>query len=159
MVSLLISFGPWGAFSVSESSQVARLEELLTRSSILVNGVARPAPSPVPFDQTKQICSILSYLHEVHGYTRIQPWFRESLLADSVAGRLSRKDPSDVAKLIGVDYVRVWEGVATKDINMHADAAQALDVAGYEHLWRGSVFTRDLKRKDWPSLRPSRHYG
>jgi hypothetical protein len=148
IVALLISFGPWGAFEVSESSQVGRLQALLTRTSILVDGVARPAAAAVPFEETKEICSILNYLHEVHGYGRIQPWFGESLLADTAGGRLTRKAPSDVAKLIGVEYVRVWEGVATKDVNMHADPQQALAVAGYEHLWRGSVFTNDRKRKE-----------
>jgi hypothetical protein len=148
VVALVISFGPWGAFEVSESSQVARLEALMTSSSILVDGVARPAPRPVPFEQTKEICSILGYLYEVHGYERIQPWFHQSLRADSAEGRLSRKDPSDVAKLIGIDYLRVREGVATKDVSMHADPAHALEVAGYQHLWRGSVFTNDRKRKE-----------
>jgi len=150
IVSLLISFGPWGAFDVSESSQVARLKELLTKSSILVDGTVRPAEKLVPFEETKQISSIVGYLHDIHGYDRIQPWFRESLRTDSTGGRLACKEPSLVTKIMGIEYVRIWEGTASDDINLRADGEQAIGVGGYDRLWRAQVFTSDRKRKEVP---------
>lgn len=150
VIPLLICFGPWGAFSVSESSQAARLQELLSRASILVDGTVRPAGHTVPYEETKQISSIIEYFHSVHGYDRIQPWFRESLRADSAGEGLARKDPTTVAKLMGLEYVQVWEGGATNGINLRADADQAIDVRGYDRLWRGQVFNSDRKRKEVP---------
>jgi hypothetical protein len=150
IVSLLISFGPWGAFNVSESSQVARLKELLTKSSILVDGMVRSAEKPVPFEETRQISSIIGYLHEVHGYDRIQPWFRESLRADSSGRRSAYKEPSLVTKIMGIEYVRTWEGSASNDVNLRADAEQAIGVGGYDRLWRAQVFNSDGKTKEVP---------
>jgi hypothetical protein len=150
MVGLLMSFGPWGAFSISESSQVDRLREVLTKSSILVDGTVHPAAKPVPFLEEKQISSIVGYLHDVHGYDRIQPWFRESLRADSTGGSMKFEDPSDVTKLMGIEYVRVWEGAASNDINLRADAEQAIGVGGYDRLWRAQVYTPERKRREVP---------
>ncbi|MBI5476591.1 MAG: DUF4153 domain-containing protein [Ignavibacteriales bacterium] len=150
IVSLLICFGPWGAFNVSESSQVARLKELLTNSSILIDGTVRPADKSIPFEQTKEISSIIEYLHDIHGYDRIQPWFKESLSDDSTGKRSARKDPSLITKMMGIEYVKIWEGTATNEINLRMDAEQAIDVEGYDRLWRGQIFTSNPKRKEIP---------
>ncbi|MBI5021684.1 MAG: DUF4153 domain-containing protein [Ignavibacteriales bacterium] len=150
ILSMLICFGSWGAFDVSESSQVARLKELLTNSSILVDGTVRPADKSVPFEQTKEICSIIDYLHDIHGYDRIQPWFKESLRDDSTSKRSARKAPSLVTKMMGIEYVKIWEGTATNEINLRMDTEQAIKVEGYHRLWRGQVFTSSPKIKEIP---------
>jgi hypothetical protein len=150
IVSLLICFGPWGAFNISESIQVDRLKDLLTKSSILVDGTIRPAEKAVPFEETRQISSIIGYLHEVHGYDRIQPWFRESLRIDSTGGKLAGKDPAVVVKMMGIEYVRIWEGTTSNEINLRADGDQAIDVGGYDRLWRAQIFTSTQKKKEEP---------
>jgi hypothetical protein len=147
-MSLFISFGPWGMFNVSESSQVTRLQELLTRASILVDGKIRSTEKPPPFSDTKEISSIIVYLHEVHGYDRIQPWFHESLKADSTEGRLSYKEPSVVTKMMGVEYVSVRMGTTTNEINLQADRDHAIDVRGFDKMWRTQIVTADQKRKE-----------
>jgi hypothetical protein len=148
IVILFMSFGPWSAFNVSESSQINRLHELLLRTSIIVGGSVHPAEKPVGFEDTKQISSIVEYLHEVHGYDGIQSWFRESLRNDSTAPGVSYKDPSLVTKMMGVEYVRVWEGTATNSIDLSADGSQAIAVAGYDRLWRIQVFASNEKPKE-----------
>jgi hypothetical protein len=145
-VALMICWGPWGAFSVAESSQVNRLEELLKASSILVDGKVRPAEKRPPYGQVKEISSILSYLYSVHGYERIQPWFTVSLKADSAGAGQARKDPLDVAKLLGVQYVRVWEGKGLNDVSLRADGDQPIEIGGYDRLWRAQAFSADGKR-------------
>jgi hypothetical protein len=148
ILSLLICFGPWGTFNVSESSQVARLKELLTNSSILVDGTVRTADKSIPFEQTKEISSIIEYLHDIHGYDRIQPWFRESLRDDSTGGRSARKDPSHITKMMGIEYVKIWEGTTSNEINLRMDGERAIDVEGYDRLWRGQISTSSPKRKE-----------
>ncbi len=147
-VALAVSFGPWGAFAVSESSQVERLREILTRTSVLVDGTVRPPAAPVPFEETKQISSIIEYLHNVHGYDRIQPWFRERLRTDPAGGSFAYKDPAAVTKMMGVDYVRVWEGTAQKDINLKADTDRPLEIGGYDRLCRLQISSSSTYKKE-----------
>ena len=148
MIALMISFGPWGMFGVSESSQVKRLKKLLQQTSILVDGAIHPATKPLPFNDTKEISSILGYLHEVHGYKSIQLWFSENLKAESSGSAQKYKDPSLVAKMMGVEYVRVWMGTATNEYNLRADAEQTMNISGYDRLWRTQIFSSGGIRKD-----------
>lgn len=94
---LLVCFGPWGMFSVSERSQVARLEKILTDAQILVNGkIVNEIQLPdscVHFDTLKtsindrllndslivEVTSIMSYLDDFHGYESIRGWFKQDL--------------------------------------------------------------------------------
>ncbi len=43
IIAFLSSFGPWGAFSVSERSQINRLEELVSNEKLLINGKIKKA--------------------------------------------------------------------------------------------------------------------
>lgn len=94
---LLVCFGPWGMFSVSERSQVARLEKILTDAKILVKGkIVNETQLPdscVHFDTLKtsindrllndslivEVTSIMSYLDDFHGYESIRGWFKQDL--------------------------------------------------------------------------------
>ena len=106
------------------------------------------ATKKVSFEETKEICSIVTYLYSTHGYERIAPWFKDSLWATSPDGRQARKSPADVVKLMGIEYVRVWEGTAQKDLNLSADLSSGYEIAGYDRLWRGTMVASDRKQKD-----------
>lgn len=137
VVSLVAAFGPLSAFSISESSQVARLRGLLERHSMLADGSARTAPAPVPLDDRREISSILHYLREVHGYESIQPWFAESLREDSAAEGVRYRAPADVARMLGVEYVAEWMSEEQSIVSFDARRDAVLDVAGYDGLLRG----------------------
>ncbi len=147
LLALIISFGPWGAFSVSEKSQVDRLQELLTKDGILVNGQVQKAQVPVPQDDVGQISSILSYLHDIHGYDRIQPWFQQSLKEDSLGIRLRFKDPALVASMMGFEYLHVWYGSAGGEIFLRSNQTSGIDVQGYDRMIRGQYFSIDQDKK------------
>ncbi len=147
VLALLISFGPWGAFTISEKSQVDRLQEFLINNHILVDGRIQKAASPVSQDDSRQISSILSYLHDIHGFDRIQPWFRESLREDSLGLRLQPKDPALIAKMIGIEYINVWYGAAGNDIWLGSDQKGVIDVQGYDHMIRGQYVNIDQDKK------------
>lgn len=145
--AVAVSFGPWGTFAIPEQSQIARLRGLLTKNAILVDGAVRKAQSAVSFEDTKQISSILAYLHEIHGFEEIQPWFRESLKRDSLGYGSASKDPALVAKMMGLEYVRIWQNPAGGTILLTADRAEAIDLTGYDRMLRAqhiaSADTRD----------------
>lgn len=133
---LLSSFGPWGAFSVSENSQTGRLKQLLEKNSILVDGSIQKAKAPIPFEDAKQISSIITYLHDIHGYDRIQPWYEENLKQDSAGDRLAYKDPPLVTKIMGIEYVKTWFGVTGNEVILNADPEGVMDVEGYSWMIR-----------------------
>ncbi len=147
VLALIISFGPWGAFRVSEKSQVDRLQEFLIKNHILVDGQIQKAVSPVSQDDSRQISSILSYLHDIHGYDRIQPWFRERLKEDSVGVRLQPKDPALIARMMGIEYINVWYSAAGNDIWLGSDQRGVIDVQGYDRMIRGQHVSIDQDKK------------
>ncbi len=140
--TLLISLGPWGMFSVSERSQVDRLKQILTADSILVDGKVQTAPSPVLQDDKTEILSILNYLHQVHGFAEIQPWFDESLSHDSLKNGTRFKSPGEVAELMGLDVEYAGRFFTTA-----TDPANPISISGYDYFLRAQYGGLDPKPK------------
>ncbi|MCX6142433.1 MAG: DUF4153 domain-containing protein [Ignavibacteriales bacterium] len=143
-----VSFGPWGMFAVSENSQVGRLQELLTRNHILVDGRVQSKHDSVTFEATKQISSIISYLSEMHGFDAIQSWFGESLKSDLVGKASAYKDPAHVAKLMGIEYVRVWQASSSGMMVFTADRDGSLAIDGYDHMLRAQHVFSGVPKKE-----------
>jgi hypothetical protein len=90
----LVTFaGPWGAYEVSERSQVHRLAGLLEANTMLVDGQAKPATGEVSEDDRREIEAALTYLAGTHGLGAVAPWFPESVRAAS--GALSDPKPAE----------------------------------------------------------------
>jgi hypothetical protein len=136
ILALIISFGPWSAFSVSEKSQVDRLQEFLTKNTILVDGRIQKASATIPQHDAQQISSILAYLHDIHGYSRIQSWFAESLTEDSTGEQLHCKEPALVAKLMGIEFVNVWYSGSSNEIWLRSNQSEVINVQGYDRMIR-----------------------
>jgi hypothetical protein len=151
LLSLVVCFGPWSAFSVSERSQVARLSGLLEKNAILVEGKVQKAPGTVTFDDSRQISAILGYLREVHGYERVQPWFGENLWRDSSGVRLGYKTAEDVTKMMGVEFVSQWQDTGASVFSFHVDQRQAVDISGYDHLLRDQNIAGDSVPRTFPA--------
>lgn len=100
IITVLISFGPWGMFSVSERSQVNRLKTILEQSKILVNGkiqneaiwVKDSLPKLYANNEYKnegklkdtlhnEVKSIIEYLDSHHGFSSIQSWYKQDINA------------------------------------------------------------------------------
>ncbi|MDX1576487.1 MAG: DUF4153 domain-containing protein, partial [Kiloniellales bacterium] len=69
------SFGPWGAESLSLTSQMDRLATILTRTGILQAGRIVPAEEGVAREDAKQISSIVTYLRDSGKEQALAPWF------------------------------------------------------------------------------------
>lgn len=132
VLAFLVCVGPWSMFSVAEGNQVGRLEQLLSKNRILVNGQVTSDHEKISHEDAQQISSIVSYLHEIHGYDRIQPWFAVSLRNDTATTFSRYLPPSEVMEKMGVDFVRYWrEGGGTM---FSISDTLPLDIAGYDHL-------------------------
>lgn len=126
-LAFLSSFGPWGAFRVSEQSQIHRLEKLLAKNSILVNGKVVKAKKQISVGDAKEIRSILYYLNEMHGFHDIQRWFTQNLTA-------SCKDkymPDCVMSMMSIS-----EGLMQRNFSVAAETLHILSVSGYDYLFR-----------------------
>lgn len=103
------SFGPWGAFSVSERSQMNRLEKLLTENKILVDGKIKTVQAGDSTYHPKlddkdigNISSIMDFFSDRHAMKSLQKWFDVSL--DSIAAKQKYGQSADVMKLMGLKY-------------------------------------------------------
>ncbi len=136
LIALAISFGPWGALAVSENSQIARLKQILARNEILADAKVQHAPSAVPYEDAKQISSIVEYLRSFHGYERIQPWFAQNLRTDSTYNGSNYIPADSVTGFMGVRYVSRWEQGDAHWQALKVDRTHAINIAGYERILR-----------------------
>ena len=95
----LMSFGPWGMFTVSEKSQVNRLISILEQNDLLENGKVKnevlwevdslPNKFFTQKDETNEgvlsdslhneVYSIVNYLDDFHGFSRVRSLFMQNV--------------------------------------------------------------------------------
>jgi hypothetical protein len=131
---VLIGVGPWSAFSVSESNQIRRLQEVLVRNEILVDDTVHKASHPVSIEDARRISGIISYLHSGHGYHKIQQWFCERLQSDSGSGIPVLKSPEAVTRFMGIEYAAAWATGYETFLSLSADDHSPIDIAGYDRM-------------------------
>jgi hypothetical protein len=130
------SVGPWSAFAISETSQVGRLRVLLLKDSVLLNGTIQSVHSVVSFEDSRQISSVIEYLHDMHGYDKIRPWFAESLRKNSSANGLAIKGPEEVTKSMGIDYVAWRQYGIGGYMSLTADRERFIGIEDYDRMAR-----------------------
>jgi hypothetical protein len=86
VVVLLATFGPWGAFAVSQRSQLHELTALLERNHVTVNGkVDTTSTHDMKAEDYARIESIVGYIDDMHGYQNLQLLFAQDI--DSVVAQ------------------------------------------------------------------------
>ena len=66
ILSVLMAFGPWGAFSISYRSQWSRLAAELDQMGIIKQGRAVPQPQKIELQKRQHLASMVNYLLKVH---------------------------------------------------------------------------------------------
>ncbi len=129
---VLMSFGPWSMFNVSERSQVNRLKHILEENGILKEGKVVNeqeleidsnyySQSFVP--QNKQLLtdslnnevkSILDYLDDFHGFNSLHDWYDQDLSGEieqynQLKKRWERLNEAEIyMRALGLDYTYVY---------------------------------------------------
>jgi len=152
IVLLAVSFGPWNIFAVSEQNQIGRLKTILLRDSILVDAKVRKLHSPVSFEDAKQISSIVAYLHDLHGYGSIEPWFAESLKEDSLGKGLASPGADVVTGRMGVTYTNAWQFSTGSDGIVRVDDEGAVDVRDFQLMVLGLRISSEELTRNYPRL-------
>ncbi len=133
-LAFLSAVGPWSAFSISEGSQVNRLRSLLEKNGMLRSGKIHRATGDVPYADAKEISATLAYLHDVHGYEMIQPWFDISLRQESPGTRSEWKEPDSLAMALAIEFVAVQRTPSDGSLAFDASRTEALVVTGYDRV-------------------------
>ncbi len=79
LIAILSSFGPWGAFYVSKTSQVYRFQSILDRNGMLENGKIIRNDSLMSHTDSESISSIVSYLVDRNELPSLQTFFSQNL--------------------------------------------------------------------------------
>lgn len=81
LVTFFSSFGPWGAFYISEKSQLARLDYLFVKNKMLEAGKLSAKSKTIQLKQedADQIASIISFLSERKSLPEMQRYFKADL--------------------------------------------------------------------------------
>lgn len=155
--------GPWSAYSVSQASQLGRLEGLLARNGMLVEGRAvavdgRPVGSvdtvpgaeagaargdTLPTDDRREIGATLVYLLGNHGSEPLVPLLGPELaVTDTLGGTdpvrewVARDRARDVMAALGTAYLEPHpRGLAPNQVYLRADPAEAAETEGFAYVF------------------------
>lgn len=135
LVVALTAVGPWGAYAVSERSQVARLGSLLAFNGMGAPGHITPHRSAISDQDRAQISAVFLYLASVHGPAAVGRVVGVS--RDSVESWALSTAPVGVAmegmRRLDLEYVDRWSsGVDNASFYGDASEAKGIDVAGFE---------------------------
>ena len=101
-----VSFGPLGAFAVSERSQLGRFEEIIQRNGMLQDsGVIQETSEVVTYEDRKELSAIASYMFENHGSNSFSKYFD----GDEISSIDTMKSANQLFDLMGIEYVSRWQ--------------------------------------------------
>ncbi|MBU1699383.1 MAG: DUF4153 domain-containing protein [Candidatus Eisenbacteria bacterium] len=115
LIAFLTSFGPWGAYSIARSSQVGRMEQLLSSEGLLAEGKLTTADKDVDIETRRELSASLDYLMEYHGVSSVERWLTPAqnaelaLLGDSLTeGPRQRELSRQVMVYLDLEYSADW---------------------------------------------------
>jgi hypothetical protein len=138
-IAFLSTFGPWGAFGVSERSQINSLEKLLSTEKLLVDGKIIRRNSILKGENAEKISSVIGYLDKTHGFKSIQPWFIQDL--DSIFNKndstgsdyINKKEI--ILELIGVENYEPYYPNGERDFYIRSQNDQTtINIKGFDYF-------------------------
>lgn len=156
LILSMMSFGPWGMFSMSERSQVGRITKILGENSILINGKIKNETiwlrdsMPIIYTEDKlanrnklsdslhnEVISILDYLDDHHGFRSLRPWFQQdidSILAVAIANDRYVNEAMVYTNSIGLPYNYRYTAEDWQYYDYQSDSRQAILVSDYDFV-------------------------
>ena len=166
LLLLMVSFGQWGMFSVSETSQVKRLQQILEQAKILkgnhvqhetiwINdnlnslyaGNELANENKLPDSLHNEVKSILDYLDEHHGFSSIKQWYQQNLDSMIVLNIKKQKISSNYneaelyMKTLGLSYTYKYVDDNKSKYNFNSTNNSTLKlVSGYDYFMSFSSY-------------------
>jgi hypothetical protein len=143
ILSALISFGPWGIHQLPINDQFSRLDSVLTKENLLINGTINITKEP-SVEVQKSISSMVLFLVQHHAEDKIRPWFLDKEAFDKVRecdqpeestkGCTSAEER--IVKLMGLNYIHYWDNIDNNHLSIQLNEQhqynRTLAVAGYD---------------------------
>ena len=154
----LMSFGPWGIFSVSEKSQVGRLTDMLEDSKItthnkvnrevmwILDSLPKLHANKYKTNQFlikdsihNEIYSIVKYLEEHHGFTKINSIFQQNIDSIITTARFDKKYFNETGvymQSLGFKNHRIYKNNWSNDsqFTFSKKTKDFTDIKGYDYL-------------------------
>ena len=130
------AFGPWGATGLSTSSQLGRIEAIFAKHGILENNRVSPPSGDIPWEDAKNISSVLRYLTNKKEQDQLRVWFAE---ANINWNHYSSYD--SILEALGIE--EIWEQQGRPAFRFShplesGDQSTALDVRQFD--WAQTVY-------------------
>ena len=132
ILMVFASFGPWGGVSVSGYSQFSRMEGLLLKNNILVNGEIVKAEEDLSFEDRQNISSIIDYLCQSGRDAMIEPWFNTEGKEewDCYSG-------SKLTEQLGFEYVSAYKRRQDNEhFYLNANYSNYIDISRYDVMFQ-----------------------
>jgi hypothetical protein len=144
IMAFLISFGPWGVFSVSLKSQIKRLDQFFLMNNMMPEADrVIPAKSKLHEGDATQISSIIGYLVNTHGYNSLQPYFSmnlDSLMHDEKGQKLdyTYRQSEKLLSYLHIDETsdNYQQGEKNFEISSDPGMDTVIQIKGYDYLIR-----------------------
>jgi hypothetical protein len=114
LLLLAASFGPWGASNVSANSQLHRLQAILEKNQMLVNGnIQKPKEIPSQEDR-RNISSIVEYIDDINRIYLMKPWFDDlpNAFINQKTTKFLDKKSKVIVEDMGINYIGHYERFA-----------------------------------------------
>jgi len=151
IIAFLTSFGPWGAFSMSERSQLSRLEEILVKNNILVNGKIVKAVNPVSEDESQDVSSVIQYLNERKSLDKIRPWFDTEIdtLTAGTVNNVYKSKEAKITDLMGIEFSLYRKNFMQGDKYFYLNLKDFgnISVKGFDHLVDYKYYSYEKQEK------------
>ncbi|MDH3456139.1 MAG: DUF4153 domain-containing protein, partial [Gemmatimonadota bacterium] len=162
LVGVITFLGPWGAYAVSEASQVNRLRAILERNEIYRGGDIATANRDLTFEDRREVSEILRYLVSTHGTSKVAPWFGGRLAEADTLGDGTEHSPRSevdtrselIAGLMGVPYVGRWQSDRPGRFDFTVQWDQTpIPIGGFANAVRIDALDRDSAQVDGLTVR------
>ena len=171
VIILVCSFGPWSMFSVSENSQVNRLEKILIEGGLMEAGkikneaicevdtagrysfINKEMNEGVLTDSLhNEVMSILDYLDDHHGFNKIDSWQTQNV--DSIIQaifkkkeRWTRVNESEIyMNILGFRHYHIYDKGGNKNFSFSSEGQhEAQAVGNYSYFISLNIYSNNLE--------------
>lgn len=157
IIAILSAFGPWGAFNVSQVSQLRILKKNLEENNILVDGKINKNIE-IDWEANSQIRDRIEYLIENHGHKKVEKLVNIQLDSSLTKNGTSPWQVSNaILDSLGIGYA-VSEATTVEGGNFYISTRQDYnrteikDVRNYDYFFNMNAYAYDGLMKEDISL-------
>jgi len=148
---IITSFGSWGITGFSQFSQIKRLENLLKKEGVFVDGKITKTTNVVSNQSNQENSSIVEYISETHKLEAIKEWFPKGGYVASLDDNVEFINPKEVMKDMGLQYF-IAQNRIHFSIEDQPDFGKAIiDIKGFDYAvafdLTGDVVSKDFKNQ------------